>query len=491
MGVRIRVFRLAALTALLFPRATFAQLVRVNVREDGTGRRVAGAVVSLLGASDTVLIARFTNDSGVATLRAPVGGQYPLIVRRIGYRPRRTHVAVSISGTAELTLRLTPSPPIVATVIVQADSSCGDIPTEGADVFQLWESVRTALEANRLTESQRLVRMEIESYDRDLDRRFLERSKRVGSKIADTRQPFLAASPAELESRGYVTTTNGETFYFAPDARTLLSEEFVRSHCFFKRAGGRGERNLVGLAFKPKPGVSKPNISGVLWLDPKSFALKHLVFEYVNVPSSIPLEGVGGRLEFEQLRSGAWIIPRWYIRTPRLARVTRYISELSRPQTVDTLIGVRETGASARILGEHQPGDGNTDVLTVKSPADKSAPIGDALTAYPCADSSRTDKNTVFGTIRDAAGNAIPQAKLLLLWTVPELTNVGTSVLAGARGQSIEVDPDDRGSYAVCGLPTAVDYRVELRVAGRHVETRHVPAERSARRIEIHFTLAP
>ncbi|MDQ3674512.1 MAG: carboxypeptidase-like regulatory domain-containing protein, partial [Gemmatimonadota bacterium] len=208
MGTKLRLIAFVAVTGLFSASSTAAQMITVTVREDGTERRIAGAIVSVQDSGDTSLVARFTNDSGVATLRLPVRGEYRLVVRRVGYRPRMTPMNAGEKGTADITVRLTPIPPIVTTVVVHADSSCAGITTKGADVSLVWESVRSALEATRLTESQRLVRMEVETYDRDLDRQLHERSTQTRRKVADTRQPFSAASPAELESRGYVTTVN-------------------------------------------------------------------------------------------------------------------------------------------------------------------------------------------------------------------------------------------------------------------------------------------
>jgi hypothetical protein len=80
--------------------------------------------------------------------------------------------------------------------------------------------------------------------------------------------------------------------------------------------------------------------------------LRALNFDYVNLPIPLRVARTSGRLEFDQLPSGQWIVPRWYIRMPRLAHVT---SGDPRSSARDSLIGFQEVGGLARPAGSPRP----------------------------------------------------------------------------------------------------------------------------------------
>jgi hypothetical protein len=375
-------------------------------------------------------------------------------------------------------------------VIVSGSSACGSYDDDRSVLSALWEQIRAALEANRLAESEGLVRMEIEKSERDLDRSLSERSKRVETREVGTRQPFSAVPAAQLEASGYVKSDGASAVYFAPDARTLLSDEFAHSHCFSVEQGDREASHLIGLTFAPKSVVVRSDIAGVLWLDRNTSALDHLSYSYVNVPSEVSLEGIGGRIDFAQLPSGAWIIPRWYIRMPRLARLTRYVGSYSRPSVVDTLLGFRETGASARILrdGKRSIASGTEAVVSIP----QSAPLPDLReigTAKLCDDSTK-GTNTIFGTITDLQGRTVSDIKLVVLWDIVQLVSDGRRIFVAQRGKSIEVEPDGSGHYVVCGLPLGADYRLHLQAGERSLENKYITGNRKPDTTEINFRVA-
>jgi hypothetical protein len=54
----------------------------------------------------------------------------------------------------------------------------------------------------------------------------------------------------------------------------------------------------------------------VLWLDRASAELRSLEYHYRDVPHDVPTERLGGRVEFDRLPDGTWIVRRWWIRMP-------------------------------------------------------------------------------------------------------------------------------------------------------------------------------
>ena len=90
---------------------------------------------------------------------------------------------------------------------------------------------------------------------------------------------------------------------------------------------------LLGLAFEPTEDRGVLDISGVLWLDPENAKLQWLDYryEFLEVPDP---ERLGGKVRFEGLPDGTWIVSEWYIRMP--------LVEFRRGQL--RLVGLREEG---------------------------------------------------------------------------------------------------------------------------------------------------
>src|SRR4029453_5669250 len=90
---------------------------------------------------------------------------------------------------------------------------------------------------------------------------------RTPQSAAVTRNPFVSVPAAQLSANGYVRQGSTENTYFAPDAAVLLSDEFLRDHCFRLRQGEGRREGLIGLGFEPVRGRNKPDIAGTLWID--------------------------------------------------------------------------------------------------------------------------------------------------------------------------------------------------------------------------------
>jgi hypothetical protein len=60
-----------------------------------------------------------------------------------------------------------------------------------------------------------------------------------------------------------------------------------------------------------------------MWLDEKSAELEAVEFRYVNTPLPAESDRVGGRVEFQQMVNGVWLVDYWYIRMPMFSIVER------------------------------------------------------------------------------------------------------------------------------------------------------------------------
>jgi hypothetical protein len=193
------------------------------------------------------------------------------------------------------------------------------------------------------------VPLDVDIYERALDRNLAVVSERTEQRTRISRRPATGISWDQLDSARHGDPASTEV-YRAPDAATFLSEQFVRNHCFTAIRGYGADNGLSGLEFKPSRVGGLPELTGVIWLDPRAKALRYVNFDYVNLPIPLRIARTTGRVDFQQLPGGQWIVPRWYIRMPRTARVA---SKDAGSSTVlrDSLVGYQEVGGTARPAG--------------------------------------------------------------------------------------------------------------------------------------------
>ena len=320
----LRAVRMSAL-ALALPLAASAQVVRGTVVDEASGRGLPGVVVVLLDSLGNRLAGVLADDDGRYAIRTTVPGRYAIRADRIGYRSdAATPVALEVGQTVELKLVTRPIPVVLGAVRVTGRSPCVARASDGREVSEVWEETRKALYATDLTQQQELFTARVSRYERTLDAQ-TGRVTGFQTKQATTttRSPFVSSPAAELSARGYVRQGSGsETVYYAPDAGVLLSDEFLRDHCFRLRDGDGRRSGQIGLAFEPVKGRDKPDISGTLWIDRKTAELRDLEFSYSrlpNLPDAVKSGDFGGHTEFHRMPTGAWIVERWVIRMPVLA----------------------------------------------------------------------------------------------------------------------------------------------------------------------------
>jgi hypothetical protein len=109
---------------------------------------------------------------------------------------------------------------------------------------------------------------------------------------------------------------------------------------------GEGElEGNIGLAFWPHPDNTKPDITGVLWIDMESSELRRIEYRYTNVELLVQDERIGGSIQFTALDSGAWILHEWQVRTPVIEYRPRMDSQ-GRVHSIPTLTGIGEEGGA-------------------------------------------------------------------------------------------------------------------------------------------------
>jgi hypothetical protein len=381
--MNLRSLALAAAFLVLGARLG-AQEILVEVVELSNGKPIVGANVALVDSQGVSLIGNFSDQGGHTVLRAPARGTYFVRADKVGYDSWNSVLLHLTGPDIHVRVGMSPSrnPPAV---VMRSETACQMLTPAGTPAGDLWTEMRKALTANALTEAQGLVPLDVDLYERTLDRNLTAASERTEQRQNVPRRPATGISWDQIDSTRRAAVAGGEV-YRAPDAALLVSDQFVKSHCFSAIRGYGPETGLSGLEFKPAKIGSLPELTGVLWLDPKERALRYVNFDYVNLPVPLRVARTTGRVDFQQLAGGQWIVPRWYIRMPRVAQVTS--SNIGSPAVSrDTLLGFQEVGGSARPAGSAAPA-GSAVINNAAQPSTAGNPV--AVSAAPPGQSSLT-----------------------------------------------------------------------------------------------------
>lgn len=209
-----------------------------------------------------------------------------------------------------------------------ARTPCEIHPETAAETADLWSAARQALESvtggtdtrGASRRSAPVPTLLVQEWRRTLSPNLRPRYERRDTFHVTTLHPFEKSPPRNVDQAGYIQQRGWTTVFYGPGAGDLLSDQFLRRHCFRRIPGEAGgpTAGLVGLAFDPLPKARATDVSGVLWIDPSGPGLRHVEYVWINAPLEARAPGVGGRTDFVRLPSGGWIVQRWNIRMPRL-----------------------------------------------------------------------------------------------------------------------------------------------------------------------------
>lgn len=305
------------------PGSLRAQTVLGTAVEAADGRPIRGAFVLLENEEGEERARGLTTVDGAFRLATARPGTYRLRLERIGFEdlvtePFQLEAGERISRHLEVNV----SPVELSAVKVEGgEPRCGTPADEALELGRVWDEARKALEGAAWTDRQSYYRFDVLLFRQELDP--------DGAPVAEPeyesirvygRHPFVSALPNDLAYGGWVRRQGEGLKFYAPDAEVLLSDSFLGLHCFrLVRSEPAADRRL-GIEFAPVPGrrVGRaiPDIRGVLWLDPETAELRTLEFGYANLDLPVPTDLLGGRVEFDHLPDGSWIVRSWEIRTP-------------------------------------------------------------------------------------------------------------------------------------------------------------------------------
>lgn len=444
----------ALLLAVMLPGALQAQLVRGTVRDAASRTPLAGVIVSVhragAPASDqNRLAAALTATDGTYALTPHDTGRYVIIAKRIGVRRFESEPFVLTTGaTHVLDVALEGVRYDLPIVTVSGATPCNTRSNDRARVASLWEEARTALTASELSLRERLFRATITRYQRSLDPRSLTvRRESRDVKRSVTEHAFISFPAESLARHGYARVLpDGVIEYFAPDERVLLSDAFVRDHCFALASDGtNGE---VGITFTPTRARRASDIEGTIWLDGRTYELRRVTFRYTNFPLPVRDPRVGGEVQFARLERGVWMVSRWYMRVPQV-EMQRDITGTSRTGRImadrPVIVGFTEDGG--HVIPDEARGSARVALLTGRVvDSTGRAPLVDARVTIAGLDRSAEVQRD--GSFRI---NDLPSGSYTLLVEHPDYARLG--IFAGEQVLTVEEGRDSATLVQALGTP--------------------------------------
>jgi hypothetical protein len=321
--------------------------LRVRLQSND-GTPVAGALVALLDANDSIVAEGLSTERGTRVLRA-LAGLYRVRARRIGFLPFVSPPVV-IPRQDELLLAIETSRVVLEQIVVNSRSQCSRSDPGSRSLGMVWDEIDKALRASQLTIA------DLSGFGRG---RVFRKEVGPGGAVISTdttlfdiinQRPFGAIDPDSLARAGYVLGDEAKGWiFYAPDETVLLSDQFAATHCFrLVREGGRSGE--IGVAFEPVPQRKLADIVGVLWVDERTAELREIVFHFVNAGAPSRFEA-GGFTRFLRVKSGAWIVDEWLLRLPRLA-----VKQSAFTGQQYVLIGYYEHGGGIMYTRRQAPG---------------------------------------------------------------------------------------------------------------------------------------
>ena len=308
------------LLAVVLPRPAHPQTVRGELLEAGTVVPVEGALALLLDEEGKEKGGDFTDELGRFVIQAPGPGRFTLRVERIGLETvLREEIDLAQGQTLHLRLETALKPILLEGFQVEGSRQCVIRPGEGLVLAELWDEARKALTAGQWTEESGLVRFRVVEYEKELDlatRLAVQDERHPARWVSGV--PIRSLDVEDLLENGFIQPAEEGGFrYYGPDAAVLLSDDFLDTHCF-RFSAHPDEDELIGLAFEPVRRTSKPDISGTLWLERRTARLRYVEFGYTESPWREAAGVAQGRVDFEQLPDGIWIVRKWWIRMPKM-----------------------------------------------------------------------------------------------------------------------------------------------------------------------------
>jgi hypothetical protein len=294
-----------------------AQIVRGQTVLSSNREPAPGVVVQLLDSAGAATLAwTLSDEQGRFVLRDAGRGQFIVRAIRIGLRPLRLPIVLGAADTS-VVLRMLPIPLSLPPVVARDSRSCNTRPDSGLALGTLWNDAESALLAASITRASPAYTFAVVEYTRDFDFRTRELEAIAFKDLRSSgARPWASVPPWQLRRNGFVVIGHDSATFIAPDIETLVSRDFVDSHCFELSSHDVAADSLIGIDFTPAGAVKHPEVRGTIWFDRATHELRSIDFHYVHLGLSGADSAAGGQVKFAPLRTGGWIVTDWSVQSP-------------------------------------------------------------------------------------------------------------------------------------------------------------------------------
>jgi hypothetical protein len=297
-----------------------AQTITGTVYDDATSAPLPGAFVEVADVHGSRVAAALSDSAGRFHFDVVIG-RSTLRGEAVGYEDVATSVELAPGEERALDLRMRPFRLVLPGPGAEVPGACPS-PRDTTD------PVAAALREAR--KSLRLADWSMREAGLALVTRRYVRTSGASPQLnpdavwVDTVYGQLPYSPAALVPEGGGKRPLRKTATIQPPGiDALLSDAFVRAHCFsFRRKEGR-----IGLAFSPVHPGPEAGIRGTFWLEPDG-AVRQIDFTLASVTRTI--RHPGGSVELARTPEGYTIVRRWIIRVAISGMVTEAGGEVIR-----------------------------------------------------------------------------------------------------------------------------------------------------------------
>lgn len=295
-----------------------AQVITGTVLQSDSVTPAGGVLVEIRAGAAGDPIRALTTVRGMFRVTLPAPDTARVRVLRPGFRPvAAAPVFVASGAVREIRIVLGDQPVMLATVKVRETRVCGE--RADANAWQLWEQARTVLQTTALTERDTALTVRTLEFEGQATPGGATIVQDSTIRFVPVEAEFPPAHYDSLFRFGYIRRDAGNiTTYYAPNAKVLLDERFVTSHCFRIAERDSTPPGMIGVRFEPIRASRQTGILGTFWLDSATFLLRQIEFGYINPPRDHHVPGTGGFVAFARLSTGHWIMSEWSIRMASL-----------------------------------------------------------------------------------------------------------------------------------------------------------------------------
>jgi hypothetical protein len=296
-----------------------AQVVHGQTVLRPNGEPAPGVVVELLDSAGAAPVVRaFSDERGRFLLRDAGRGRFILRAMRIGLRPLHVPIILGAADTS-VVLDMVPVPLSLPPVVARDERSCNTRPDSGLALGSLWNDAESALLAASITRSSPDYQFAVVDYTRDFDFTTRELDAVAFKDIRSSgARAWTSVPPSQLRRHGFVVIGRDSATFIAPDIETLVSRDFVESHCFELASHRVASDTSIGIDFTPAGALTHPEVRGTIWLDRATHELRSIEFRYVHLELSDADSAAGGQVRFARLATGGWIVTDWSVQAPVL-----------------------------------------------------------------------------------------------------------------------------------------------------------------------------